>query len=118
QLTANSVWFWGAGELPDLVRTPFTRVATNDVLLGALARQAKIPNLPANPDAFFHFEAKDNLLLDLVVGVARDAWYPLLAEALRKRQLSELELRFESGEATIYKHWHRWRFWRRLQTAA
>ena len=118
QLTANSVWFWGAGELPDLVRTSLTRVATNDVLLGALARLAKIPDSPASPDDVFHFAAKDNLLLDLAAGAERAPWYARLGEALRKRQLHELELRLESGEVTIYKRWHRWRFWRRVQTAA
>ena len=118
QLAANSVWFWGAGELPDLVRTSFTRVATSEALLGALARLAKVASVPANPDAFFHFDAKDDLLLDLGAGVVRDEWYAPLHEALRKRQLSELELRFESGEVVLWKHWHRWRFWRRVPVGA
>ena len=118
QIAANSVWFWGAGELPDLVRTTFTRVATSDASLAALARLAKVAGVPASPDTFFRFEAKDALLLDLSAGVARDEWYAPLHEALRTRQLAELELRFESGEVVIYKHRHRWRFWRRVPAGA
>jgi len=118
QIAANSVWFWGAGELPDLVHTSFTRVATTDASLAALARLAGITSVPASPEYFFHFGAKDQLLLDLGAGVARDAWYAPLHEALRKRQLAELELHFESGEVVLYKHRHRWRFWRRVRPGA
>ena len=38
----NSLWFWGAGALPDFVRTGFRQVKGNDVLLQALAQAAGV----------------------------------------------------------------------------
>ena len=54
QVPVNSVWFWGAGKLPDWVRTPFAQVFTNDPVALALAKLAQVEAAPveARPDAF------------------------------------------------------------------
>ena len=41
----NSLWLWGGGTLPSLVRTPLRGVISDDVLLGALATRAGIATL-------------------------------------------------------------------------
>jgi hypothetical protein len=116
QVPANSLWFWGAGALPEWVRTPFTRVFSNDDIVTALARLAKVAVAAPEPAAVFHFEAKDTLLLDLVdirdpLALERD-WLDPLDAALRRRKLKALHLRFVAGERITVKPAHRWRFWR------
>ena len=112
----NSVWFWGAGTLPEWVRTPYGRVFSDDATVLALARLAHVANAPVDPRAIFD-DAADATLLDLVA--ARDAresaWFAPIVEALRGGRLAELRLRFESGQAVVFKPWHRWRFWRRVR---
>ena len=39
----NSLWFWGAGALPDFVRTHYKQVKGNEILLRALADVAGVP---------------------------------------------------------------------------
>ncbi|MFK8067236.1 MAG: hypothetical protein AB8D52_03230 [Gammaproteobacteria bacterium] len=42
-LPINSLWFWGAGEVPDLKNCLFDSVLSNDVNAAGLAKRAKIP---------------------------------------------------------------------------
>jgi hypothetical protein len=119
QMPVTSLWFWGAGTLPEWVRSQFTRVCGSDDVVIALARLAKIAVVAAEPTAVFHFEANDTLLLDLAdirdpVVLARD-WLQPLDAALGKRSLNVLVLRFASGERITLKPMHRWRFWRRAK---
>jgi len=114
RLAANSVWFWGAGRLPDWVRAPYARVFSDDVLVIALARMAKIAASSAAQSDIVQFDAKDTVLLDLSAAAgAIDAWCEKIQNALRTRRCNELELRLEDGRAVRYKPWHRWRVWRR-----
>jgi len=105
----NSLWFWGAGMLPDFVRTRHRQVKGSDVTLRALALAAGV----APTDESEQVDA----LLDLrhlrsVEILANDALAPLLI-ALRSGELSELTLDFEDGATFSIKHRQRWRFWRR-----
>ena len=116
QMPANSLWFWGAGALPEWVRTPFIRVFSSDDIVVALARLAKVSVAAPEPAAVFHIEAKDSLLLDLVdirdpFALERD-WLDPLDAALKRRKLKALHLRFAGGERVSVKPAHRWRFWR------
>lgn len=101
QVPANSLWFWGAGKLPDWVRTRFARVASPDPVVAALAKLAKIPVVDmqaalAKPDA--------DLLLDVAA-----------IPEIEARGFSGVDLLFASGERVHYRHAHRWRFWRRVR---
>ena len=111
QATANSVWFWGAGPLPDWVRTPFTQVFSDDAVVEALARQADVA-----VQATTTFSAASSMrgarLLDLAHEHRLDrALAPIAVTA----QITALTLSFESGETILYKRRHRWRFWRRVR---
>ena len=119
QMPANSLWFWGAGALPEWVRSPYSRVFSSDDIVIALAHLAKVAVAAAEPAAVFHIEAKDTLLLDLVdirdpFSLERD-WLDPLDAALKSRKLSALHLRFIGGERLSVKPAHRWRFWRRIK---
>ena len=48
----NSVWFWGAGVLPQWVRSPFSSVYSNDEIATTLARMAKVEAFPSLPRFF------------------------------------------------------------------
>lgn len=106
----NSLWFWGAGILPDFVRTRYRQVKGNDVLLRALAFAAGVDNDAAG-------EQEVDALVDLrhlrdLDMFARDALQPLL-HALDQRELQSLQLDFEDGAVFQLHRGQRWRFWRK-----
>lgn len=106
----NSLWFWGAGTMPDFVRTRYRQVKGNDVLLRALALAAGVNNETASDqevDALVDLRHLRNLDM-----FARDALQPLLL-ALHERELQSLQLDFEDGSLFELQREQRWRFWRR-----
>jgi hypothetical protein len=100
-MPANTLWFWGAGKLPEWVRSPHTRIATTDDVTLALARLAKIP-LVEPRTAVAELGADESVLIDASA-------VPELGGA----KFKTIDLRFASGERVQYKPWHRLRFWRR-----
>jgi hypothetical protein len=112
----NSLWLWGAGMLPDWVRTATSVVVSGDEIVQALARLAKVPVVNQPAEALAAATADSHILVDAdsTVGLAlEDAWQPI-QQALTKRALGELCLSFASGERYRYRHGHRWRFWRKV----
>ena len=101
QVPANSLWFWGAGKLPDWVRSRFGTVASDDAVVLALAKLAKIPAVDAQAALS---KADSDILLDAEVIAEIDA-----------RKFSSIDLSFASGERVHYRHAHRWRIWRRVR---
>lgn len=101
QVPANSLWLWGAGKLPEWVRTRFTQVASADSVVTALAKLAKIPVVDAQA-ALAKLDA--DILLDVAAVPEVDT-----------RRFAHIDLLFVSGERMHYKHSHRWRFWRRVR---
>ncbi len=106
----NSLWFWGAGTMPDFVRTRYRQVKGSDVLLRALASAAGVNNEIAEGQ---EVDALVDLrhLRDLAM-LARDAVLPL-QEAVRKRELESLSLDFEDGAIFHLRREQGWRFWRK-----
>ena len=114
----NSVWFWGAGELPQWVRTNFARVISDDEMVRALARIAKVPVDPLSAGLLGDLPANASLLVDLAAQrdpVALDRnWLRPIQAAISERRIGQVTLLFASGERHRYRHAHRWRFWRKL----
>lgn len=106
----NSLWFWGAGALPDFVSTHYKQVKGNETLLRALADVAGVPGTATDGE---EVDALVDLrhLRDLAL-VAHEAVQPLL-EAVRKRELQSLTLDFEDGAIFQLRRDQRWRFWRK-----
>lgn len=110
----NALWFWGGGMLPDHVSTTHAQVASDDVLLRALAANAGLAPAPgrrcfepAAGDGLFDLrEARDLAALD------RDWLQPALG-ALRRGGLRQLRLDFADGAGYLLAPAQRWRFWRR-----
>ena len=100
-LPVNSLWFWGAGKLPDWVRTQCGTVASEDPAVAALAGLAKISVVNV-PTALAN--SKANVLLDVTV-----------VPEIGARRFFCIDLKFASGERVHYRHGHRWRLWRRVR---
>jgi len=115
QVTANSVWFWGAGTLPAWVRTPFGQVYSDDELVRALAAIARCALQPVA--AFAAEPGSGAHLLDLATLPDPSAALATVESAAHSGAIGTLTLRFESGEGIVFRRRHRWRVWRRVSAA-
>ncbi|MEH6417192.1 hypothetical protein [Pseudomonas sp. CGJS7] len=110
----NSLWFWGAGVLPDHVRTAYTSIFSDDEALTAFAAQAGI-DAAALPGAWAAHEGE--VLFDLraardLTPLQRD-WLEPAAAALDQGALERIALAFADGERFELARSQRWRFWRK-----
>jgi hypothetical protein len=114
----NSLWFWGAGRLPDWVRTAFAVAMSNDEIVLALARLAGIPVAGTLAEALGAATGDARVIVDLdgpmSIITPEGAWAESMQKALADRSVAQVELKFASGERYRYRHGHRWRFWRRI----
>lgn len=110
----NSLWFWGAGKLPDHVTCRFDRVASDEETLEALAALAQVQVVARPPS--WRTEAADALFdlrdaRDLAV-LERDWFAPALA-ALAAGEVDDVCIDFADGAIYTLRRGQRWRFWRR-----
>lgn len=109
----NSLWFWGAGRMPDHVRSVFGEVLSDDEAVQAFSEAAG-GIASSLPD---HWRASDgDRLFDLrhlrdLTALDRDWLSPLLAD-LHARTLDAATLEFGDGCRIRLAHGQRWRFWR------
>jgi hypothetical protein len=110
----NSLWFWGAGVLPDHVRTRFTAIHSEDDAWQAFAAAAGVATgaLPTRFVPADGVQAFDLRHLRDLAAFQSDWLAPALA-ALRARALREVSLDFEDGAGITLLASQRWRFWRR-----
>ncbi|HEX3896675.1 MAG TPA: phosphoglycerate mutase [Rudaea sp.] len=113
---ANSVWFWGAGTLPEWVRTRFSRVVSDDDEVMALAKLAGRVATDASFDAG-NIKSGDEVLFDAGENPSQqiDAYLSNVQEALRRGIVRHVGLVSNDGSRYIYKSSHRWRWWRRIR---
>lgn len=116
----NSLWFWGAGPLPDHVRSTFDAIHTGDEVLHAFATRAQVTvaPLPAHWSVETGTRAYD---LRHVRDPARlvDDWLRPAADSLGSGGIDALVLDFGDSERWTLQRPHRWRVWRRpLRTLA
>lgn len=110
----NSLWFWGAGRMPDHVRSGFSEVLSDDDALQAFGAVAGAGSGPL-PDRWSPADGKR--LVDLRHGrdldlLDRDWLAPMLAD-LQARRLDAATLEFADGHRLQLRRNQRWRFWRR-----
>lgn len=120
-VAVNSLWLWGAGVLPDWVRSPLTRVVSNALEIRGLAALARIPVEACGLDAIEQTQEQDPAavclvdLTDLRADALEHGGLQPLDRALRRGVFRTIELLFVSGERIRYRPSHRYRFWRRLR---
>lgn len=110
----NSLWFWGAGVLPDHVTTPFSAILSDDDATRAFAALAKTAALPLPARWGMAGGAR---LFDLrhardLARLQADWIGPLLRE-LRRGELDSATLDFADGRVFALRRGQSWRFWRR-----
>jgi hypothetical protein len=110
----NSLWIWGAGMLPDWVRTTYSYVVSGYEIVHALARLAEIPMGASLADALPTSAVGAPILIDLERPGLAGEWQEPVQRALNDRVITEVRLHFASGERYRYRHRHRWRFWRKI----
>ncbi|PXV60592.1 hypothetical protein SAMN04487785_102315 [Dyella jiangningensis] len=106
----NHLWLWGGGVLPGSVSATLTQVIGDDLLLAALAKQARVsctPRTKASVSAATPGTLVD--LQDLPVDDIATQWADVLVALAKKHAL---QLSFASGERWLHRPWHRLRFWR------
>lgn len=108
----NSLWFWGAGVLPDAVETRYAQVFTNDEALAALvhgvAPSAPLPRSFATPESDALFDLR--FLRDL--RVLESDWLAPAIDALGDQGFERLQLDLADGWDLTLRRRQRWRFWR------
>ena len=106
--TANSVWFWGGGGLPDQVEGPTGHVATADLELAAYARAA-------GATVSDRVDATKAGLIDLRAERRWSVVDDLLALALAamgQGAFAAVRLDFADGHLVTLEPTQRWRFWK------
>ncbi|HEY0660584.1 MAG TPA: phosphoglycerate mutase [Lysobacter sp.] len=110
----NSLWFWGAGVLPDHVRTSFTAVASSDEALQAFAALAGVESRPL-PRQWQAGEGDRVFDLRHVHDLAafQADWFAPLRQDLAAGRIDKAILDFADGTRFEFRAPQRWRFWRR-----
>ena len=123
-VSVNSLWFWGAGVLPDWARSRSIRkISSNTIEISGLAALAKIPVHPLNAECLdeeLSQPDEGDLLIDLseLRADRLEACLASVDRALRKRRIDRVDLLFVSGERFRYSARHRFRFWRSITELA
>lgn len=109
----NSLWFWGAGTLPDHVRTPFSAIFSDDDAVQALATLAHVAAMPlparwgaAGGDRAFDLRHLRDLAL------LQADWIEPILHDLRAGELDAATLDFADGARFVLRARQRWRLWR------
>lgn len=111
-LPVNSLWFWGAGPLPEVGPSPWTALWGEDALAVGLARLTGIPSrtLPADAAAWLADPAAGEhlLVLDQVQAPAAysesEVWAQAL-EALEQLWIAPLVEALSAGKLTALRVW-------------
>jgi hypothetical protein len=110
----NSLWFWGAGRVPDHVRSRFETVLSDDDTFAAFgaAAGARTAALPATWSAGEGRQLVDLRHLRDLRQFDRDWLSPLLAD-LSAGAIDSADIDFADGRCLHLARRHRWRFWRK-----
>ncbi len=141
RLPINSLWLWGAGELPPRRESGFDGVWSSDPLALGLGRAAGVPThpLPVDWSRMLEHVAPDTchlVVLDDLLGpvqyqngdayrkalaVLEGRWFAPLRTALARGGVSELRIEASTAYAALSWECRRgdlWKLWRRPQALA
>ncbi len=112
----NSLWFWGAGALPDWVRSTFDRVVSADPVVLALAKLAGVVSERDVAEQSFDRASASKLLIDADDAVRLDAFVEAIDKGIVGKRIDNLRILSADGSRAIYRHAHRRRFWRSVKS--
>ncbi|WP_133500094.1 phosphoglycerate mutase [Cognatilysobacter terrigena] len=109
----NSIWFWGAGRLPDQVRTSYAAIHSLDATVHAFAQRAGAKTAPVEswsvPEADAAFDLRHARRLD---GLCSGWIDPALA-AIASKRIRTLRLLWADGERFELRRSQSLRVWKR-----
>jgi hypothetical protein len=128
----NSLWFWGCGELPILVKCPWSKVFTDEEIAKGFSMLANIPcaELPETiDDALELSEEEDDVLIVTSFGMRHsqyhdlkgwqdfityleEFWFADILDCIKSKEIKELTLLTEYQQFTISKP-SLYQFWKR-----
>lgn len=133
ELAINSVWFWGGGNMPQFIQSPYTHVWSNDDLSRSLtlANNTNHSKLPLNANEWLQTELSGNhlVVLDALPGKAKyrnaygwretlkdmeHSWFSPLHAALKKGEINQLTLTIlneTSSQDFVITRSSLWKFW-------
>lgn len=128
----NSLWFWGCGELPVLVKCPWSRVFTDEEIARGISLLASIPGaeLPETiDDALEVSEGEDDVLIVMSFGLRHsqyhdlkgwqdfityleEFWFADILECIKSKEIGELTIlteyqQFTLSKSALYQFWKR-----------
>lgn len=134
ELIINSVWFWGGGQAPQTVSSPFTHIYSDHDMPRALALAAQINSLelPRNPSDWAQIQHSGTQLIVLdtlrsnakyrngydwreTLMVLEQQWFSSVYRALKEKRISQLIITAlnETGSWNfIIEPFDLWKFWR------
>ena len=125
ELAVNSIWFWGAGELPEIVERNWSAVYSDDVFVKGLAMLSNTPCFALPDKAELLLSGEENTPEILVVmnvvssseaqqdyEVLERNWFLPLLEKMRAGEVKDLKIRtkrhcFELRKNDLNKFWRR-----------
>lgn len=111
RMTANSLWFWGAGRLPESFTSPLGTLFSDADLPIAMGARAGVAT--HGVDAFdTSVRLRQDALLDLT-RAEPETCMELVDRTLKTRCAGALVLHFADGQRWRIARWQRWRLWRR-----
>lgn len=134
QLPINSVWFWGYGELPKIIKRNWSFVSSDEILAKGLAMVAATP-FEALQESYDDIADKGSSYNGLIVLnsfqkfsyyhdlegwleallAIEENWFAQLLKALKNKQLDQLTIRTELNEFKLDKT-ARYKFWKQKKT--
>ena len=128
----NSLWFWGCGELPVLLKCPWSRVFTDEEIAKGFSILANIPGaeLPETiDDALDLSEDEDDVLAVLSFGLRHsqyhglkgwqdfityleEFWFADILDCIKSKEIEELTVLTEYQQFSIHKSSF-YKFWKR-----
>lgn len=105
----NALWFWGAGRLPELPKTPWQKVWTDEILTKGLAKLAKVEAAVLPKDVVTEMQTEGNYLMVLEDLPSLD-YLKSLISALRRGRISHLTLymgqfRYDISRFGAFRFW-------------
>jgi hypothetical protein len=117
QVEVNALWFWGAGQLPEWVKSGVTQMLSDDLVARLLAARAKANAGALDPSGWAGKKIVGDVMWDLATlrdPAQLEAWFARIHAALSAGIFAGAKLSFESGERVQVLRKQHWRFWRRV----
>ncbi|AXK71817.1 phosphoglycerate mutase [Lysobacter sp. TY2-98] len=109
----NSIWFWGAGRLPDHVRTSYGSIHSQDPTVRAFAQLAGVTVAPLEMWSLPDGDAAFDLRPARNFAALCQAWIEPALAAVAAKRIGTLRLMWADGERFDIRRSQSLRFWKR-----